>query len=64
MLKNILGSLSQEDFVVVGGDFNCTLDFVVDRNGEEPQSVICESFESNNHSGLDVWREKNKNDTI
>ncbi len=50
MLKNTLGSLSQEDFVIVGGDFNCTLDFVVDWNGDRTTSFICESFKSNNHS--------------
>lgn len=27
MLKNTLVSLSQEDFLIIGGNFNCTLDF-------------------------------------
>ncbi len=66
MLKNILGSLSQEAFVVVGGDFNCTLDFVVDRNGEEPHPSSAKVLKAIiTQLGLeDVWREKNKNDTI
>ncbi len=60
VLKNTLGSLSQEDFVIVGGDFNCTLDFVVDRNGEEPQPLSAKVLKAIiTQLGLvDVWREK------
>lgn len=28
--------LHQQEYIIVGGDFNCTLDFTVDRIGEEP----------------------------
>ncbi len=63
MLNNTLGSLSQEDFLIVGGDFNCTLDFVIDRNGEEPHPSSAKVLkEIIAQLGLvDVWREKNKN---
>ncbi len=62
VLKNTLGSLSQEDFVIVGGDFNCTLDFVVDRNGEEPHPLSAKVLKAIiTQLGLvDVWREKKK----
>lgn len=63
MLKNTLVTLSQEDFLIIGGDFNCTLDFVIDRNGEEPHPASAKVLKAMiTQLGLvDVWREKNKN---
>lgn len=62
MLKNTLVSLSQEDFLIIGGDFNCTLDFVIDRNGEEPHPASAKVLKAMiTQLGLvDVWREKIK----
>uniref|UniRef100_A0A4W6F6F5 Reverse transcriptase domain-containing protein n=1 Tax=Lates calcarifer TaxID=8187 RepID=A0A4W6F6F5_LATCA len=34
-LKNEL-IMHQEEYIIIGGDFNCTLDFTADRIGEEP----------------------------
>lgn len=61
-LKNTLVSLSQEDFLIIGGDFNCTLDFVIDRNGEEPHPASAKVLKAMiTQLGLvDVWREKIK----
>lgn len=37
-LGNILKQQQDGDVIVLGGDWNCTLDFTQDRNGEEPHS--------------------------
>ncbi len=49
-----------EDFIILGGDWNCTLVFTLDRIGEEPhsQSALCLASVTENHF-LDVWREQN-----
>ncbi len=48
-------------FIVAGGDWNCTLDFTLDRNGEEPNAQsatsLAEVIQKLNLS--DVWREHN-----
>ncbi len=31
-------------YIVVGGDWNCTLDFTLDRNGEEPHAPSASSL--------------------
>jgi len=63
MLKDTLVSLSQEDVLILGGDFNCTPDFVIDRIGEEPHppSVKVLKAITSQFGLVDVWREKNKN---
>lgn len=57
-LKQALLNIDNDDVVVVGGDFNCTIDFTMDRNNEEPNpqssSELAAVFQ---FSGLvDVWR--------
>lgn len=48
-------------FIVIGGDWNCTLDFKRDRNGEEPhvQSASCLVVVLKNLIFSDVWRQQN-----
>ncbi len=60
-LEQFLRQQHDGDFVVLGGDWNCTLDFIIDRNGEEPHqmSAICLARLVNNFHLSDVWREKN-----
>jgi len=52
---------NEGDLIILGGDFNCTLDFTQDRNGEEPhiQSALCLSNVIKNLNLSDVWREHN-----
>ncbi|KAI4871400.1 hypothetical protein NFI96_009402 [Prochilodus magdalenae] len=59
-LDQLLQSLPTEDTVVLGGDWNCTLDFVKDRNGEEPhpQSARILANVLSGFNLIDVWREK------
>lgn len=60
-LENIVKEESDDFFIVVGGDWNCTLDFILDRNGEEPhaQSASCLAGVLKRLSLSDVWREHN-----
>lgn len=46
-------------FLILGGDWNCTLDFTVDRNGEEPcpPSINVLSDIIRDYDLFDVWRE-------
>lgn len=57
------GELSkhQQDQLIVARDFNCTLDFTVDRTGEEPhpQSSQCLNRIITQHNLKDSWRMKN-----
>ena len=57
-LKHILQSLSSGDISVMGGDWNCTLDFTKDRNGEEPhlQSASALASVISTFTLTDVWR--------
>ncbi|KAI4873887.1 hypothetical protein NFI96_008616, partial [Prochilodus magdalenae] len=59
-LNQILQSVSSGDTVLMGGDWNCTLDFVHDTNGEEPhpQSAAALSGIVSGFNLIDVWREK------
>ncbi|KAI4877207.1 hypothetical protein NFI96_007832 [Prochilodus magdalenae] len=59
-LDQILQSVSSGETVVMGGDWNCTLDFVHDRNGEEPhpQSAAALGSIVSGFNLIDVWREK------
>lgn len=38
-LGNILKSFTLDEFLDVSGDWNCTLEFLLDRNNEKPYSV-------------------------
>ena len=58
-LKNELNKYRQ-DQLIVGGDFNCTPDFTVDRIGEEPHPNSAQSLNStiNQLDLVDTWRVK------
>jgi len=60
-LESIIKEEKDYVFIVVGGDWNCTLDFTLDRNGEEPHAVsaACLAGVVKNLSLSDVWREHN-----
>lgn len=60
-LESIIKEESDDFFIVVGGDWNCTIDFVLDRNGEEPhaQSASCLANVLKKLSLSDVWRVNN-----
>lgn len=60
-LGDILKSFTLDEFIDVGGDWNCTLNFLLDRNNEEPDSVSASFLKSIivQHDFIDVWREKN-----
>jgi exonuclease III len=57
----LFGCLRQElsqETLVVGGDWNCTMDFMKDNNGEEPHSgsVVVLRDIINQFDLVDVWR--------
>lgn len=58
MLSQVLGGCSTDHFLVVGGDFNCTMDFNKDRNHGEPhpQSVRELATVLNTFDLVDIWR--------
>lgn len=58
-LNVLLRQFDSNSMINVGGDWNCTLDYVKDRNGEEShlQSAALLRDLVNEHSLLDVWRE-------
>lgn len=56
-------NVNADDFLIVGGDWNSTVDFTLDRNNTEPDFVspaLLKNFIFQN-SLLDVWRERNLN---
>jgi len=58
-LHTALSSVPQDRFIVLAGDFNCTLDHTVDRNHEEPHSPSADVFRNLivYYDLVDVWRE-------
>ncbi len=60
-LEDFLRQQPEGDLIILGGDFNCTLDFTQDRNSEEPhaQSALCLANVIKNLNLSDVWREHN-----
>lgn len=60
-LEQFLKLQQTGDFIILGGDWNCTLDFTQDRNGDEPHmqssSYLTRVIKSFNLA--DVWRENN-----
>jgi len=56
-LEQFLRQQDDRDFVVCGGDWNCTLDFIKDRTGEEPHqmSATCLARLVKNFHLSDVW---------
>lgn len=60
LLKDTLAQVGQGECVIMGGDWNCTVDFTLDRNREEPhlQSSTCLSQLLNQSKLMDAWRVK------
>lgn len=60
-LEQFLKQQRDGDFIILGGDWNCTLDFTRDRNGEEPhiQSASRLASVMKNIGVSDMWRENN-----
>lgn len=58
-LSEAVSECCQDRIIVLGGDFNCTLDRAVDRNHEEAHSCSAEALRSfiNYHSLTDLWRD-------
>ncbi|KAK3528255.1 hypothetical protein QTP86_028493, partial [Hemibagrus guttatus] len=59
-LKNALQHSSSRPLVVMGGDWNCTTDFALDRNGEEPHPQSAKVLLISQCSVVDVWREQHQ----
>ncbi len=61
-LKDVISSLINDDFLIIGGDWNCTLDFTCDRDGEEPTFMSAVSLKEIiiQYGLVDIWRERNK----
>ena len=59
-IKDFLKQCDQSHCVVMGGDWNCTTDFTLDRTGEEPhlQSSTILSQVISESGVVDVWRVK------
>ena len=57
-LREVLSDCAPEDFLFLGGDFNCTENALLDRNHAEPhpgsQQVLKQLVQS--HGLVDVWR--------
>lgn len=39
-VKNAVQKIGNNVCVIIGGDWNCTIDFIIDRNGEEPHNEL------------------------
>ena len=63
ILDGVIQRCSREEFLVIGGDFNCTVNPILDRNHSEPhaasQKQLKKSIET--HELSDVWRNFNSN---
>lgn len=57
-VNSILQDYISDDYLFFGGDFNCTENYLLDRNHVEPHAasarVICELVET--HGLCDIWR--------
>lgn len=60
-LEHIFKQQHEGDIAILGGDWNCTLNFIQDRNGEEPHLQSAAFLENiiKNFCFSDVWREHN-----
>lgn len=58
-LSDALLQCPQGNIVVLGGDFNCTINSYLDRNHDEPHHPSAESLKKiiKEHNLVDVWRE-------
>ncbi len=61
-LGEFLKSYTLDGVLIVGGDWNCTLNFLLDRNNEEPHPLSVSFLKSIiiQNDLVDVWRDKNK----
>ncbi len=61
-LGEFLKSYTLDGVLIVGGDWNCTLNFLLHRNNEEPHSVSASFLKSIilQNDLVDVWRDRNK----
>ncbi len=61
ILRNAIKKYDDGVCLVIGGDWNCTTDFTVDRNGEEPYSQSSVTLLKIMHEFqlTDVWRTRN-----
>ncbi|XDV49743.1 hypothetical protein PO909_018933 [Leuciscus waleckii] len=61
-MTRLIKKIDSNVCIVVGGDWNCTTDFTIDRNGEEPhsQSSMMLTKVLNEFELIDVWRMINK----
>ncbi|MBN3281143.1 YTX2 protein, partial [Polyodon spathula] len=57
-LKQALFNINNNDVVVVGGDFNCTVNFNIDRNNDEPHPQSSRELAALLESSdlVDIWR--------
>ncbi len=60
-LGRVLKTLNLGDIIIMAGDWNCTLNFNIDRNAEEPhnKSSLVLSNVVKNLNLEDIWRIKN-----
>ncbi len=60
-LHKALQKFDDNIWLVLGGDWNCTINFLIDRNGEEPHSRSSESLLNimGKYDLIDVWRRRN-----
>lgn len=60
-LRSVIQKFDDNVCMVIGGDWNCTTNFIVDRNGEEPhnQSSMQLLKIINEFDLIDLWRSRN-----
>lgn len=58
-LKSVISEISNNRIIFLAGDFNCTLDYTMDRNHIEPHLNSAETLKTviQFHNLVDVWRE-------
>lgn len=61
-LRTVIQKIDDTVCMIIGGDWNCTTNFIIDRNGEEPhnQSSIQLLKIINEFDLIDLWRSRNK----
>lgn len=63
-LNGVFQSCNSDEYLFLGGDFNCTENYVLDRNHAEPHEASGHAIRSliETHKFCDIWRRFNKND--
>lgn len=61
-LRNVIEKYDDNACLILEGDWNCTIDFVVDRSGEEPHNKSSDALKKviNEFQLTDVWRMRNE----